>query len=442
MLGRTGRILGSLAGGLIILILAGIIYQAIGTALDERRYQPPGQLIEVNGSLMHLFCTGQGSPTVVMESGGAAWSLDWSRTQPEIAKLTRVCSYDRAGYGWSEPRSTPRTSKNIVRDLHALLSAVGVNGPYVLVGNSFGGYAVRLFASEFPRQVAGLVLVDVSHENQPSPMPPECWERGIEYNRVSRFLAWVGLVRLAGLVHLLPELEWVVERFPPELRPMARAGYYRTQTYDTLAAEFATYEQSSDQVRTAPARLEDTPLRVLVAGRYEYPSWCPLSAEQQQQLHQVWLQRQTELAQLSSQGVLTVAENSGHWIQLDQPELVVEAIRQVVERALTPRQSLPKSTPPLKKAHTIDRQIKQMTTAGPTADMVGQQTGVANETPSWWKVSSMSLRHEKPEPSGRSVIWRRFLRQKNRFCPGSGEARSRLKQLTVRCSNRAADSSR
>ncbi len=253
--------------------------------------------------------------------------------QPAIATLTQTCAYDRAGYGWSEPRSTPRTSKNIVRDLHALLNAAGLNGPYVLVGNSFGGYTVRLFASAFPRQVAGVVLVDVSHENQPSPMPSECWEQGIENNQLSRFLVGLGFVRLAGLFHLLPELERVVERFPPEVRPVARAGYYRTQTYATLAAEFAAYAQSADQVRTAPARLEDTPLQVLVAGRYEYPSWCSLSAEQQQELHQAWLQRQTQLARLSSQGILTVAENSGHWLQLDQPALVVEAIRQIVERA-------------------------------------------------------------------------------------------------------------
>ena len=333
MLRWTKRVLGGLVGGLLSLSVGGLLYQTVATALDERRYQPPGQLIEVNGSLMHLSCLGQGSPTVVMESGGAAWSLDWSRVQPAIAKLTQTCAYDRAGYGWSEPRSAPRTSKTIVRDLHALLSAAGVDGPYVLVGNSFGGYTVRLFASEFPRQVAGVVLVDVSHENQPSPMPPECWERGIEYNRVSRLLVWLGFVRLAGLFQLLPELEQTVGRFPPELRPVARAGYYRTQTYDTLAAEFTTYAQSADQVRTAPARLEDTPLQVLVAGRYEYPSWCPLSAEQQQELHQAWLQRQTELAGLSSQGILTVAENSGHWIQLDHPELVIKSIRQVVERA-------------------------------------------------------------------------------------------------------------
>ena len=333
MLRWTKRVLGGLIGGLLSLSLGGLLYQAIGTALDERRYQPPGQLIEVNGSVMHLSCTGQGSPAVVMESGGGAWSLDWSRVQPAIAKLTQACSYDRAGYGWSEPRSAPRTSKNIVHDLHALLSAAGVDGPYVLAGNSFGGYTVRLFASEFPRQVAGMVLVDVSHENQPSPMPSECWERGIENNRISRLLVWLGFVRLAGLLQLLPELEQAVERFPPDLRPVARAGYYRTQTYDTLAGEFATYEQSADQVRTAPARLEDMPLQVLVAGSYEYPSWCPLSAEQHHQLHQAWLQRQTELTGLSSQGVLTVAENSGHWIQLDQPELVIKSIRQVVEHA-------------------------------------------------------------------------------------------------------------
>ena len=333
MLRWTKRVLGGLLGGLLSLSVGGLLYQAIGTALDARRYQPPGQLIAVNGTVMHLSCMGQGSPTVVLESGGGAWSLDWSRVQPAIAKLTQTCAYDRAGYGWSEPRATPRTSKNIVRDLHALLSAARLNGPYVLVGNSFGGYTVRLFASEFPRQVAGMVLVDVSHENQPSPMPSECWEQGIANNQVARFLVGLGFVRLAGLFHLLPELEQTVERFPPEVRPAARAGYYRTQTYDTLAAEFATYGQSSSQVRAAPARLEDTPLHVLVAGRYEYPSWCPLSAEQQHDLHQAWLHRQTQLVGLSSQGILTVAENSGHWIQLDRPELVIEAIRHVVEHA-------------------------------------------------------------------------------------------------------------
>ena len=101
MLRWTKRVLGGLLGGLLSLSLGGLLYQAIGTALDEQRYQPPGQLIEVNGSVMHLSCAGEGSPTVVMESGGAAWSLDWSRVQPEIAKLTRACSYDRAGV-WLE----------------------------------------------------------------------------------------------------------------------------------------------------------------------------------------------------------------------------------------------------------------------------------------------------------------------------------------------------
>ena len=270
---------------------------------------------------------------MLLESGGAAWSLDWSRVQPEIAKQTRVCAYDRAGYGWSEPTSTPRTSKHIVKDLHALLSAAGVNGPYVLVGNSFGGYAVRLFASEFSSEVAGMVLVDVSHEDQHSPMPQECWQQAIQQNHAARLLVTLGVVRLAGNLHLLPELEQALKRFPPEVQPVARAGYYRTQTYTTLASEFATYEESSEQVRTTPARLENIPLRVLVAGRYEYPSFCPLSAEQKQQLHQTWLKRQTELVQLSPQGALRVAENSGHWIQLDQPEIVIEAIREVIGTA-------------------------------------------------------------------------------------------------------------
>lgn len=325
------RVIGGLLGLIVVLVASGALYQFIGSAVDAQKYLLPGKLVDVGGYRLHLNCTGEGSPTVVMEAGGAAWSIGWSRVQPEIAKLTHACSYDRAGYGWSDPSPTPRTSKQIVSDLHSLLVTAGVTGPYVLVGNSFGGYTIRLYAAEFPKDVAGMVLVDVSHEEQHSPMPPQCWEQQIQQFNASRVLAALGVARVAGGLHLLPEFEQLVGKFPPELQPVARAGYYRTLTYTTMGREFDGYEESSAQVRTATVQLENKPLVVLVAGAYEYPSYCPLGMEQKQQLKQQWIQRQMELAKLSSRGTLRVAETSGHFIQLDQPELVVEAIREVIE---------------------------------------------------------------------------------------------------------------
>src|SRR5437870_6862433 len=115
------RIIGGLLGLIVIVASAGAVYQLIGSTLEARQYPPPGKLVDVGGYRLHLNCTGEGSPTIVMEAGGAAWSIGWSRVQPAIAQLTRACSYDRAGYGWSDPSPTPRTSKQIVSDLHSLL---------------------------------------------------------------------------------------------------------------------------------------------------------------------------------------------------------------------------------------------------------------------------------------------------------------------------------
>jgi len=134
----------------LLLGLAGITYQAACTARDARRFPPPGRLVNVDGHRLHAYCTGEGSPTVILEAGWSDCWLNWHLVQPEVAKFTRVCSYDRAGMGWSDAGPYPRTSGQIVREMHALLSNAGIPGPYVLVGHSFGGFNVRLFAQEHP----------------------------------------------------------------------------------------------------------------------------------------------------------------------------------------------------------------------------------------------------------------------------------------------------
>ena len=151
---------------LVGLLLLGLSYQAIASALDASHYPPPGKLVDVGGYRLHINCTGTGSPTVILDAGLGGTSLDWSKIQPAVARFTRVCSYDRAGYGWSESGPGPRTSQQIVKELHLLLAHAQINGPYVLVGHSVGGLNMRLYAYRYPAEVAGMVLLDSTDEHQ------------------------------------------------------------------------------------------------------------------------------------------------------------------------------------------------------------------------------------------------------------------------------------
>ena len=137
------------------LLLLGLISQAIANAVDAARYPAPGKLVDIGGYQLHINCTGTGSPTVILDAGLGGTSLDWSKVQPAVARFTRVCSYDRAGYGWSQTGPGPRTSQQIVTELHALLAQAKINGPYVLVGHSAGGLNMRLYAYRYPAEVVG-----------------------------------------------------------------------------------------------------------------------------------------------------------------------------------------------------------------------------------------------------------------------------------------------
>jgi pimeloyl-ACP methyl ester carboxylesterase len=136
----------------------------IGSARSARRFPPPGQLVDVDGHRLHAVCAGHGAPTVVLESGIAASSLSWARVQPEVARFTSVCAYDRAGLGWSDASTAPRTIAHIVDELHALLTKLECAAPYVIVGHSFGVFVCLAYAARYPHQVDGLVLVDPPSE--------------------------------------------------------------------------------------------------------------------------------------------------------------------------------------------------------------------------------------------------------------------------------------
>jgi pimeloyl-ACP methyl ester carboxylesterase len=164
-------------------------------------------------------------------------------------------------------------------------------------------------------------------------MPPECWKQQLQQVRAGWVLAAVGLVRLFGALGLAPDIEGLVTKFPPDVQPIVRTSYYRERFFRTLSAELANYEESTAQLRAATRPLGGKPLAVLTAGAYEYPSYCRVTQDQKDELNQLWMDRHRELASLSSNSTHIVAEKSGHRIHLDQPALVVDAIRKVVEEA-------------------------------------------------------------------------------------------------------------
>ena len=328
-------IAGSILGGILLLILlligAGMVYQAIGLGRDARIYPPPGKLVRVNGHRLHLSLSGNGGPTVVMDSGLGHTSLVWSLVQAEVARFTSVCVYDRAGYGWSEVGPLPRTTRQIVTELHALLANAAIPGPYVLVGHSFGGLNMTFYASQYPDEVVGLVLLDalskdIQTENPSALQQFSSWNR-LKYRLLST-MTRLGLFRLFLRVRGIEAAFGFAQQLPREFRPLLTASVLR-KTFESAASEAAALADSVAIVRAAPP-LKDVPLVVLSHGVPDM--FTGIMGEQDvEAAERIWQRMQANVALLSPQGTLIVAEKSGHKIHLDQPEAVIAAIRQVVE---------------------------------------------------------------------------------------------------------------
>jgi pimeloyl-ACP methyl ester carboxylesterase len=303
---------------------------------------PPGQLVDIGGYKLHLHCIGSGSPTVVFENGSADFSFVWDLVQPGVSKFTRACSYDRAGSAWSDPGPMPRSFEQINLELHTALTKAGIGGPYVMVGQSYGGFLVRAFAEKYKSDVVGVVLVDAAHENERvningqvvrirdmakgTTLPPPRLQ--LNDSEVKQYAAL---------------REKPIEKGPPAVEPPYNKlplGDQKAELWaivqpflpvavgselDSSQEEVAVW-YSSHKIASVP--LGHTRLVVLTRGKDDYQDTPDISA---QQLAEERHAEQIELTKLSNNSKQVIAAKRGHNIQLEDPELVVQVIRDVVE---------------------------------------------------------------------------------------------------------------
>jgi pimeloyl-ACP methyl ester carboxylesterase len=324
-----------IATGIVgIALAAGAIYQLVGARRSRRLYVPPGRMIDVAGERLHLVCAGRGGPPVLFEAGIGASSLSWTAVMRDTAGFTRACAYDRAGLGWSEPARSPRTVEHMLCELRGVLAAASEGKPAVLVGHSFGAFLSLVYASRYPGDVAALVLVDPPSEwRTMTPRQSRMLWGAIQLSRFGAVLARVGVVRaslalLTGgapgvprrfarvfgpttartLEHLVGE----VRKLPADVHPIVQAQWCQPKCFRSMAAHLGALRETA--AAAAESKVRDIPLVVVSAGHHP----ADVLAEHR------------DIARLSPLGRHIVAANSGHWVQLDQPDLVVSAIRDVI----------------------------------------------------------------------------------------------------------------
>jgi pimeloyl-ACP methyl ester carboxylesterase len=292
---------------------------------------PPGRLVDIGTCVLHVHVQGEGAPAVILEAGIAATSLSWALVESDLAACCRVVTYDRAGLGWSGPARSPRTPGVIAQELRTALQVLGVNGPFVLVGHSFGGIVVQSFARRFPAEVRGLVLLDPFDPAEWCPLSPQrkaMLDRGIRLSRRGAFLARMGVVRASlrfllagnqiiprlaarlssghGGSSLTGRLAGEVRKLPRELWPAIAWHWCQAKNFEGMARHLESLAESAAEA--ADIQLEESlPVSVLLAedgGERQFPS--------------AWdVQR---------------LPGSGHWVQLDRPDLVVAAVKRTIGR--------------------------------------------------------------------------------------------------------------
>ena len=307
-----------------------------------------GKLVDVGGHKLHLNCTGKGRFTVVTESGASDFSFDWNLVQTEVARFTRICTYDRAGYAWSEAGPLPRTMRQISYELHSALLKAGVKPPFVLVGQSLGGLIIRVFAEQYRKEVAGMVLVDSANEDQLVGIIDAATNQGkiVHWRETSRgrpippiqstMPASGGTNPTQAMTRssAQPKIGAPFDKLPLEIQQIrlwavSQPNYNpaRISEFDFIGEEIASIYEERLKLRQS---LGDMPLIVLSRGVNEYPDKDEVVNKRLIEDHE---RLQVDLTTLSSNNKQIIAKTSGHHIQLDDPGSVTDAVKQVVNAA-------------------------------------------------------------------------------------------------------------
>jgi pimeloyl-ACP methyl ester carboxylesterase len=336
-----------LLGFLTLGALLGMIYQKLGARRDLKRHPPPGKLIDLGTHRLHLLDVGRpganGGPTIVLEAGLMSTVLSWNEIRAELAKSYRVVSYDRAGLGWSDAGPNPRTIDRLVDELHVLLQRAAIPPPYVLVGHSFGGLTMPLFAARYPHETIGIVLVDPvapAEWNPPSEQDRRRVDIGSRVCRRAGLLARIGVIRFvaflltSGARKIADYLVRLISRGTP-----AGSGNVSSPLFWNLPADeramtgvFWVQEKFCTTIASQLENLPAAALRVAELGNFSEKPVAILSASS---IPPHRLEEHIAMAQRLPNGRHILAEKSSHWIMQDQPELVIGAIAEIAESANT-----------------------------------------------------------------------------------------------------------
>lgn len=302
---------------LIILLFVGVSYQYIATKYDDLQYPPPGQFIQVNGKKVHYVCRGTRGHVIILDAGLGADHQWWQLVQEEVAKCAQVISFDRPGYGWSDGGIYSRTSKQIVSELHDLLQAAELKPPYILVGHSFGGANMRLYANTYPDQIAGLILVDACHEDQnfeEDLSNKNILARCKNYLLNSTLSHYVGISRWFMAKSLKPFFSSLMSQ---QKRDIIIAKASSVKSLSARDNEMIYLQESLYQLKSSKNALSDKPLIVITAEKTNNDPQ--------------WQKNQKLLTLLSKEGKQIIAKSSSHMVNVDKPEVIIEAIKEIIE---------------------------------------------------------------------------------------------------------------
>lgn len=314
-----------------LVILATTSYHLIATLVENRYQKPPGQLIDIGGYKLHLYSRGEGTITVVIDH--SLGGIDGYFLIEEIAKITKVCIYDRAGYGWSHQSPKTRCSQQIVQELDTLLTLAKIEPPYILVGDSFGSYNVRLYVNQFPEKVVGIVLTDGLHEVAMSKMSVTLWVLRLFFMSgfaMSTLGSALGIIRLLGLIGMFELIKKELRQFPKETLKIVKRSFYHPKHWITMWREMWNLDKSANQVHQT-GNLGNLPLVSIKSSTFFHRSfvnfYMPVKAADKlrDKMHDKLLKLSTNSRQLS-------AKKSSHFVWVDQPEVIVVAIQEILQQ--------------------------------------------------------------------------------------------------------------